>query len=328
MPSRLTIVMYHYVRELPLTRYPRIRGLLESEFVGQLDHMQRHYTFVSDREVLDAAHGGKPLPDNAALLTFDDGYLDHFVTAFPVLHARAIPACFFPPAVAILERKLLDVNKIHFAIASAPSEEHIVEAVKAGLDALRAEYGLDTTERYWRHLAQPGRFDSAGIVFVKRLLQAELPPEARALLAARIFDDLVGVPEAVFASELYMSASQVRTLVKHGMCVGSHGCKHAWLTRLSPAEQAEEIDGGLAFLNLVGARTRDWVLAYPYGDYDTQVEALVAHRGCAMAVTTEVDIARVSGPEMLHLPRLDTNDLAKRGDGPPTDWTRAAAGAS
>src|SRR3954465_1886150 len=119
----LTIVVYHFVRELPHTRYPGIKGLLESEFRGQLEYLARHYEFTTAEQVMDSVANGKPLPRNAALLTFDDGYIDHFVTVFPMLDERGIQGCFFPPAKAIRENRVLDVNKIHFILASAKDNE-------------------------------------------------------------------------------------------------------------------------------------------------------------------------------------------------------------
>ena len=66
-PSRLTIVMYHFVRELPLTRFPAIKGLLTSRFAGQLDYLARHYQFVTVEQCLAALRGESPLPERAAL---------------------------------------------------------------------------------------------------------------------------------------------------------------------------------------------------------------------------------------------------------------------
>ena len=87
--SALTIVMYHYVRDLPRTRYPRIKGRTIEEFEGQLDYIQQHYTVTTTRAVVEASRGGRPLPPNACLLTFDDGFLDHYTTVFPrLLRAR------------------------------------------------------------------------------------------------------------------------------------------------------------------------------------------------------------------------------------------------
>ena len=63
--------MYHYVRELRETRYPKIKGLTVSLFREQLAYMQRYYTLIKVDDFLAACHEGKELPRNAALFTFD-----------------------------------------------------------------------------------------------------------------------------------------------------------------------------------------------------------------------------------------------------------------
>ena len=122
--QQLTILMYHFVRELPYTRYPKIKGLLTSEFKNQLTYLETHYQFVTIEECIQAIYSNntKNLPKNAILLTFDDAYIDHFVTVFPILESKKIQGCFFPPAKAILNNDVLDVNKIHFLLASVTSE--------------------------------------------------------------------------------------------------------------------------------------------------------------------------------------------------------------
>ena len=78
----LTIIMYHYVRDLRRSRYPEIKGLDISLFKRQLTRIRSSYKIVSMRDVIEDRQG---LPDNAALLTFDDGYADHYLNVFPLL---------------------------------------------------------------------------------------------------------------------------------------------------------------------------------------------------------------------------------------------------
>src|SRR5271165_3942024 len=119
MNRRVTIVMYHYVRDLERSRFPAIRGLSIERFCWQLDYIQTRYTPIAAEDLLEALSSPSgDLPPNPILLTFDDGYSDHFTNVFPLLDARGIRGCFFPPAQAVLEHKVLDVNKIQFVLAT------------------------------------------------------------------------------------------------------------------------------------------------------------------------------------------------------------------
>jgi len=52
--KNLTVVMYHYVRDLKHSRYPDIKGLDVSLFKDQIAYIKRHYTPVTMQEVIDA----------------------------------------------------------------------------------------------------------------------------------------------------------------------------------------------------------------------------------------------------------------------------------
>lgn len=123
--AKLTIIMYHYIRDLKKSQYPRIKGLDIHLFKGQLEYLRKHYSFVTVEQIIAAfdckINGGNvltgSLPPNPVLLTFDDAYIDHFVNVFPILKKYHIQGAFYPPVKAITEHRVLDVNKIHFILA-------------------------------------------------------------------------------------------------------------------------------------------------------------------------------------------------------------------
>ena len=90
----VTIIMYHYVRNLKKSRYPEIKGLDLALFQEQLDFLEKQFHFITTEELLAAAKGTQTLPGNSLLLTFDDGYLDHYTNVFPILKERGIHGFF------------------------------------------------------------------------------------------------------------------------------------------------------------------------------------------------------------------------------------------
>lgn len=324
MQGALTIVMYHYVRDLRRSRYPEINGLSEDDFKEQIQYIKKHYNVVSGPELMAAILEGTPLPPRALILTFDDGYIDHFLTVFPVLDRESLPGCFFPPAKCVLEHKVLDVNKIHFVLASVPEKRLLVEHIFKRVDENRSRYNLLSSKEYWKKLGRPGRFDSAEAVFCKRMLQRDLPLELRQIITDEFFSQYVTNDEASFSQELYMSPDQLRTLQRHGMYVGSHGYNHFWLNTLSVQQQEREIDQSLKFLSSVGADTRHWIMCYPYGAYNDSLLSVLKSRSCVIGLTTEVGLAILGKHNPLILPRLDTNDLPKDPHADVCMWTEMA----
>lgn len=323
MSSKLTVVMYHYVRDLQHSRYPAIKGLDSRLFVEQVEYLRRHYVPVTMEEVIAASRGeGGGLPEKAVLLTFDDGYVDHFTTVFPILKNRGIQGSFFAPIKALTENKVLDVNKIHFILASGRSTAEIIAALRPMVEAYRAEYDLESFDAYYARLAVANRFDTAETIFIKRLLQVELPLAVRRPVVDRLFESLVGMDEGTFSRELYMTREQMQCMVESGMHIGSHGYDHFWLNSLSRAEQEQEISRSVSFIrDIYGSRYRgDWTICYPYGAYNEDTLSLLSAYGCAAGFTTAVRIADLSVDSVYTLPRIDTNDVPKERTAQTNDW--------
>src|ERR1019366_8917529 len=158
MNRRVTIVMYHYIRDLKRSRFPAIKGLSVDRFCRQLEYIQAHYTPISVEKLLGALESEEDLPPNPILLTFDDGYSDHFANVFPLLDARGIQGCFFPPVQAILEHTVLDVNKIHFVLAAVSDTGTLLDKVFSCLAEFRSEHALKTREEYLLGVAGGARY--------------------------------------------------------------------------------------------------------------------------------------------------------------------------
>lgn len=310
MAQDLTIVMYHYVRDFARTRYPEIKGLDVAGFRRQLDHLEANHTIVRMEDVIEAATNDGALPPDAALLTFDDGYTEHFDTAFPILHDRGLQGSFFPPVAPVRDGTLLDVNRVHFILASADSSTELAAAVDDEVRAARSEHDLNTVDDYRAEWAHPNRFDDAETIYVKRMLQTALPEVLREHIARTLFDRFVSVDEAAFAAELYLNRDQARLMVACGMYFGSHGVSHYWLNRVDRKTQVAEIDGSLAFLADLGMPVDDhWVMCYPFGGWDESLVGVLAEHGCSVGLTTEVATASIGSHNPLTLPRYDTNDF-------------------
>jgi peptidoglycan/xylan/chitin deacetylase (PgdA/CDA1 family) len=88
--KRLRVFMYHKVAEEPdfLTVTP-------ADFEQQLLFIKRHFTPIRLSELIQHIKNNTVLPDNAALISFDDGYLDNFTNAYPLLLKYQIPFSVF-----------------------------------------------------------------------------------------------------------------------------------------------------------------------------------------------------------------------------------------
>lgn len=323
MLNHLTVVMYHYVRDLGDSRFPKVRGLSVARFRNQIAYMQRFYTFVSVNDCIKAIYGDYEMPLNAALLTFDDGYCDHYRYVFPILDAMGIQGVFFPPVRAVRDGCVLDVNKIHFILASMTNHEQLKLDIFSALNRLRSEgHPIIPNEELYLELAIKNEWDAPEVIFVKRLLQRELSQNLRSKIVDELFNRYVTTNESAFARELYVSEEQLCTMVRHGMIIGSHGYEHRWMNTLSSTEQRCEVEISLDFLQSIGTPRDNWLMSYPYGAYDDSLRSICSELECKMAFTTEVEIADLNIANALILPRLDTNHLPTERNAISNIWTQ------
>lgn len=92
------ILMYHYISTPPETadRYRFDLSLPPDRFEEHCAFLvDNGYTGISLWQLHQALTEGTPLPDKPVILTFDDGYIDAFENAFPILQAHDLVATFF-----------------------------------------------------------------------------------------------------------------------------------------------------------------------------------------------------------------------------------------
>ena len=310
---KLTIVMYHYTRDLTHSRYPAIKGLDAELFREQIAFLKEHFTVVTMEEVLDCLEGRYELPEHALLLTFDDGYIDNYTLALPVLEENRLQGSFFIPGKTFAEHKLLDVNKLHYTLAAA-EPEILYRELLAKLDYYRGrEFDFPSNEELIAQYAVPNRFDTGETIFVKRMLQTVLPERLRKRISSALFAEYVNVSEEQLAYELYMSEEQIRLMKRHGMFIGVHGYDHYWLGNLPDDQMREDIQRALTVMDEFIDRKR-WVMNYPYGSYNDGVLKYVGSEGAAAGLITKVAVADLDTCAPLELPRLDCNDFPPKSE--------------
>jgi peptidoglycan/xylan/chitin deacetylase (PgdA/CDA1 family) len=318
--SDVSIIMYHYVRELKNSLFPEIKGLETNLFREQMKFLKKHYNFVTIEEVIYSMYNNYKLPTKAVLLTFDDGYVDHYANVFPILQEFGVQGSFYIPAKAIKEHKMLDVNKIHFILAAESNKNNVISDIKLLLKKYKTEFNLKDFDYYYHKLAIEARYDTAEVVFIKRLLQVEFDEEVRGRIVDSLFVKYLHVDESEFAKNLYLNETQIKEMLKVGMHIGCHGYDHYWWNKLDPKELESEIDLSLEFLSGIGVDISNWTAAYPYGSHSEEVEKLLRKKKCRLAFTTQVNIANTSESYGLLMPRLDTNDIPKDAYGYTNDW--------
>lgn len=308
MINKCAIVMYHYVRNIKNSLYPDIKGLEVTEFREQLKYFSKNYSIIQIEDLIESIEFGKKMPENSILLTFDDGYIDHYENVLPILKTMGIKGCFYPPVKTTFHEEVLDVNKIHFILANAKDKKLLVKELFNSIDENRSEFKLLENEMYYKNVAFANRFDDKDTVFMKRMLQRELPEVLRKTICKELFESYVDMEETEFSKILYMNIEQLKDMKDQGMHIGSHGYNHIWLNTLDKESQLCEIERSLNFLKTINNHDFYWSMCYPYGAYNEDTKKILSEKKCKLAFTTKVDFF-VDNSNRFEIPRFDTNDF-------------------
>ena len=89
--TKILVLNYHKVdnTDIPLSVSPEY-------FDAQLKYLIFHdYHSITPEQLMDYLENGTELPKNPVLITFDDGYLDNYTYAYPILLQNGFRATFF-----------------------------------------------------------------------------------------------------------------------------------------------------------------------------------------------------------------------------------------
>jgi len=284
----LHIVMYHYVRDLERTRYPRIKGMLLSDFEQQVRSLAGDFEMASLETALSYLAGRYRPRRELCLLTFDDGLKEHYKQVTPILSDLGIQGIFHVVTACLEDRVVVPVHMNHFLMAALDFDEYRrafldrlgeldpaawAQASQVNPDVARQTYAWDTLE----------------VALFKYFFNFNLDPSLRDAIVGRLFERYIG-SERAFAEELYLSWEDARAMQAAGMSIGGHTHRHRPLASLTSEELHADLETSTELLHRHLAPQALWPFCYPYGKRDSfpaEAMGLLERLGFACAFTTE-----------------------------------------
>lgn len=304
MPVQLTVVAYHYVRDLPRTRFPRIKGMLTDNFRRQVTRLSERFEMATLEAALAFLVGRYQPARDLCLLTFDDGLKDHYSDGLPVLAERRIQGLFFVPT-ACLEGRVASVHKSHFLMAALDFKEY----QQVFLSRL-AELSPETSTEVNLIEALAYRWDAPEVAAFKYLLNFGLPEALRVRILDALFVEYLG-EETEFARQLYLSWDEAREMQTAGMLIGGHSHNHVALALMNDDCQRADLETCAGLLHGRLNSQALWPFTYPYGQsktYNSLTVRSLRDLGFACSFTTEFGTNEVN-QDPFSIRRIDTNDV-------------------
>lgn len=246
--TQLVIFNYHRILD-PRNPTPfddSVFGPDEESFRKHLQWMKKNGDPISEEDLLKFVYEKKPLPKQAFLVTFDDGYSDNFTKAFPILKEQRVPAIFFLPTSSILKRELGWWDEIYWCLKHATKRQFSFQGIAIDLDKMSL-----------RHAAE--------IFIQKKKLEAQ-NKTASLIEELRQSCQSQPIPFDRRDKEL-MTLEQAKECLSGGVRIGSHTHSHRVLATLSLEEQRKELTDSKQILEET-LSTPILSLAYPVGGYE------------------------------------------------------------
>ena len=262
--SQVGILLYH--RVCPSNDSRSLRPLSPRSFERQMEYFHRNYEILPLDRLVQYIQQGRPFPEKAVTITFDDGYKDNYLYAYPILVKHGIPATIFLTTGHIGSSKLFWFKEVKYVVQSTPLNH--LELGELG------SYPLGTEGDRFR----------TGLIITRRL--RNLPEERKRGLIEKLINTCqVDIPDNL-GEELLLSWDEVREMSDDGISFGAHTVNHPVLTNL-PLEQArwEIVQSKKDIEEKLGKEVT--AFAYPFGPFNAEIAGLVKESGYTSAVTTE-----------------------------------------
>jgi peptidoglycan/xylan/chitin deacetylase (PgdA/CDA1 family) len=267
--SRLTVLAYHRITDAHAADFPYYRPNVSATpgmFARQMEYVRKRFNVIDLAALYAYVEEGKALPWRPLLVTFDDGYLDNYENAFPVLRSMGLPAVIF------LMTSRMDTPSPPWWDECAYYFYHTQQEC-ATLPMIGEQ-----------NLATKAEREAALEIMLQAMKGIR---EEEKLTALRELPQLLGVAPPGADPPLFVSWDQVRELVAKGIACQPHTVTHPILTRIDPAEAHRQ----LAESKQVIERETDQrvtAFAYPNGtpaDYDQTTFAILRDLGYRLAFT-------------------------------------------
>jgi peptidoglycan/xylan/chitin deacetylase (PgdA/CDA1 family) len=247
LPKRnsLLVLNFHRIGNPAETPYdPGTFGPTAEEFEWQLSYLKRNFDCITLEEALAMVRGLSPLRPSL-LLTFDDGYIDNYKLAFPLLHAHGLQAVFFLPTSFIGTQKLPWWDVIAYLIKHSRRDLIRVDYPEP------AEFSIDRSA--------PDKTILSVLTLCLRNAVTDYSPLIEQL------EEVCDCERPDASSErCFMNWDEAREMLHGGMAFGSHTHNHEVLSSLDQAQQFAELAQSRAILECELGCQID-VLSYPVG---------------------------------------------------------------
>jgi len=220
----VTVLAYHRVMDRG-SDFPFDDDLVSAspeQFEYQMHFVSKRYNVINFKQLKAWLDERGRLPENALLITFDDGYRDNYEVAFPILKRFGLTATMFVTAGFIGTDRLFWWDRIAAIVKKSTAERLSLRgAVEKDIDLSLYKTRQDAA----RHLIK---------------IAKTLPEEKKEQLIEELEAE-TRISTASLGISNTMSWEHVKELASSGIEIGSHSVNHPIFSNISREQIAREV---------------------------------------------------------------------------------------
>jgi peptidoglycan/xylan/chitin deacetylase (PgdA/CDA1 family) len=303
--KRALILMYHQVCQKKAD--PWQLAVSPDCFQKQLEILKRKFTVVSLEELVTSLKREK-LKSNMVAITFDDGFVDNYQNAAPLLEWYGMPATFYLTTNPLKDQKLYWWDELQSVILLTERLPKILKVNVAG-KPFQFEFRRDqvltskmSQENFtWVYgKPTPNERISLYLQLWKMIQPLQHLDQYTIMRELRAWAGIIYLP---LGNGAPMKVYHMQKLSKNDLfSIGAHTVNHAMLGAQTELVQGYEIRESKNEIELLSEK-KIKAFAYPYGNYNAVTQDILKKNGFDHAVTTE-QRAVSAASDLFALPRM------------------------
>jgi peptidoglycan/xylan/chitin deacetylase (PgdA/CDA1 family) len=245
-------VMYHGVVK-ENSNYFSPRHITADQFEKQLEYISKNFDVISLKEAIDIKKSNRKLSRKALTISFDDGYLNNFITALPLLEKYNLKTTFFISSILLTK---MEVRTLWSDIIAAINYFYKNETIIVGKYEFRNLIDINTKV----HLTE----------LIKQSTTIERDNILNSLIDTYdLKNKLNTLPEEIWK---LMNKEELQQFSKSPIVeIGSHGHLHYNLGFISTEDAIIDMKKSKELLESTLNKEID-IIAYPDGNYNEEIK--------------------------------------------------------
>ena len=282
--GKVVVLMYHRVLTSNEVLHQSVQPgmyVLDSVFAQQMSFVKDNFTVLSLLELLELWQNGSWNEQSRyCVITFDDGWVDNYRHAYPVLKRLGIPATIFLPTDYVGTEGWFWPDQMAYLLKILAERGGKAEALK-GIESVLSGFVNGDVRLLIEAL---GHREQMTDEIIERCKQMPIQ-QIHQLLDGLAAELGVSLPQ----ERVIVNWDEVREMSRAGVSFGSHSCSHRIMTTIAPDEVSKELLKSKQVLLGEGVNYVP-VFCYPNGNSDPHIQSQVRACGYEAAVSVKMGI--------------------------------------